>query len=375
MPSDAHRSLPLRAAVVGCGDISAQHAEAIAAVPEAVLAAVVDTDGARREAARRRYGVPGYASLGDLLAAGGIDVVHLCTPHSEHAGQAVAALAAGVHVLTEKPLAHTLEGAEAVVAAARAVRGRASLGVCFQNRYNAPVRALAEVLASGAAGRILGAHATVFWHRGPEYYAARPWRGTWAGSGGGLLMNQAIHTLDLLQWLLGPARVVAGSASNLSLGGVIEVEDTAQILLEHAADGMPQAGMAHDGVGRAPGPGRAPGAGQPVRSVFFATNANGVNAPVAIEIETEEARLSLCGDLTVRWADGRIETVEEAGALPGGRSYWGASHRLLIADFYRSVAAGVPFWIDAEAAAPSLRLIKDLYARSYALGPWASPVA
>jgi predicted dehydrogenase len=352
---------PLRAAVVGCGDISVQHLAALrhlGAKGQARLAAVVDPDAGRRAAAAAAAGVPGHASLGELLAEGGIDVVHLCTPHGDHADLAQEALAAGVHVLTEKPLAHTLRAAESLAATAEDAWAAAGtqLGVCFQNRYNAPVAAMRDLLSGGSLGRVLGAQATVMWHRPAAYYEARPWRGTWAGSGGGLLMNQAIHTLDLLQWLVGPARVVDGRASTRALGGVIEVEDTADILLEHAA---------HDGA-RSPG---VPDAAR-VRSVFFATNANAVNAPVTLDIQTERAELRLRGALTVLHADGRTETVEEAGVLPGERGYWGASHELLITDFYRALAAGERFWIDAREAAASLRLIKDVYARSYTPGAW-----
>lgn len=338
-----------RAAVVGCGDISAQHFSAIEATEGVELAAVVDLDPERRAAAADAHGVPGYASLGELLDAGGADVVHLCTPHSAHAPLAQEALARGVHVLTEKPVAHTLADAEALAKAARAAfleRGT-QFGVCLQNRYNATVRALRELLEQGSLGRIVGANATVMWHRPPAYYEARPWRATWAGSGGGLLMNQAIHTLDLLQWLVGPATTVDGGATTRALGGVIEVEDTADILLEHeTADGGN------------------------VRSVFYATNANAVNAPVTLDISTELAELSLRGVLTVRYSDGTVDIVEESGVLPGERSYWGASHRLLIADFYASLDSGIPFWIGAEEATASLRIIKDVYSRSYPAGGW-----
>ncbi|GAB3280068.1 Gfo/Idh/MocA family oxidoreductase [Sinomonas notoginsengisoli] len=306
---------------------------------------VVDPDPRRREAAAEAHHAPGYASVGELLARGGVDVVHLCTPHSEHAPAALEALEAGVHVLTEKPLAHTLADAERLTEAADAawLASGTQLGVCFQNRYNAPVVAMRDLLEGGTLGAVTGAEATVMWHRPAAYYAARPWRGTWAGSGGGLLMNQAIHTLDLLQWLVGPARLVDGRASARALGNVIEVEDTADMVLEHAG-------------------------GQ--RSVFFATNANGVNAPVTLDIQTEAGELSLRGALTVRHGDGRVEVVEEAGVLVGERSYWGASHQLLIADFYRCLRARERFWIGAEEGAQTLRLIKDVYARSYAPDMW-----
>lgn len=365
-PQPAPLRSPLRAAVVGCGDIATQHLAAIRALADpgpagrgiVHLGAVVDPDRRRREEAAAAHGVPGYETLGELIAAGRADVVHLCTPHSEHARLAEQALEAGVHVLTEKPVAHTLGDAERLIETADRVwseRGT-QLGVCFQNRYNAPVVAMRELLDGGSLGAVLGAQATVMWHRPAEYYAARPWRGTWEGSGGGLLMNQAIHTLDLLQWLVGRARVVDGRASARALGGIIEVEDTADIVLEHAA---------HDG-GAHPGAQHAPR----VRSVFFATNANGLNAPVTLDIQTERAELSLRGALTVRHADGRVDVVDEAGVLPGDRSYWGASHRLLVADFYRSLLAGDRFWIGAREASESLRLIKDVYSRSYAPGEW-----
>ncbi|WP_369046237.1 Gfo/Idh/MocA family protein [Sinomonas sp. P10A9] len=344
---------PLRAAVVGCGDISAQHFAAIgglAAQGTARLAAVVDLDPQRRGAAAGAHGVPGYETLGEALAGGGIDVVHLCTPHSEHVPLALEALAAGVHVLTEKPVAHTLGDAERLIAAARTAfsEGGTQLGVCFQNRYNAPVVAMRSLLEGGTLGAVTGAEATVMWHRPAAYYEAKPWRSTWAGSGGGLLMNQAIHTLDLLQWLVGPATVVGGGASTRTLADTIEVEDTADIFLDHARGSD----------------------GSPVRSAFFATNANGRNAPVTLHIETEAAELRLRGALSVQYADGRLDTVEEAGALPGERSYWGASHWLLVADFYRAVRSGERFWIGAEEASESLRLIKDVYSRSYPAGEW-----
>ncbi|HZX99964.1 MAG TPA: Gfo/Idh/MocA family oxidoreductase [Dermatophilaceae bacterium] len=136
----------------------------------------------------------------------------------------------------------------------------------------------------------MAAHATVFWHRAAQYYRDRPWRGTWIGVGGGLLMNQAIHTLDLLQWLVGDVESVAGSVSTRSLADVIEVEDTAEITLNHASG---------------------------VRSLFYATLANGVNSPVTIDIVTERATLQLRGDLTITHANGSVETVAELPARLG----------------------------------------------------------
>lgn len=326
---------PLRVAVIGCGDISALHLDAIARFDGAELVAVCDTDPGRLAEAMSATGAPGYGTVEALLAEAGPDVVHVTTPHSTHSDIAVAALEANVHVLLEKPLAHDRAAASRLVAAATASQAR--IGVCFQNRYNATSQAARDVLESGELGEVRGASATVIWARTPEYYRDRPWRGTWAGGGGGLLMNQAIHTLDLLQWLVGDVVSVTGGAGTRLLGDVIEVEDTADLVLTHASG---------------------------ARSVFYATLAHTANAPVTIDIDAEHGSLSLREDLTIRRADGSIEVVRETNLAEGARSYWGDSHASLIHDFYRSLDDG-PFWIDAVEANKSLSIIQDLYDIAY----------
>ncbi|WP_306232686.1 Gfo/Idh/MocA family protein [Agrococcus beijingensis] len=327
---------PVRAAVIGCGDISIVHLEAIAKRDGTVLVGVADVDPGRRSATAAQWDVPGFASVDELIAAVRPDVVHVCTPHDQHEPVAVAALAAGVHVLTEKPLADSPAAGEAIAAAAAA--SGAKLAVCFQNRYNAPVQATQRLLASGELGAVRGAAATVLWHRLPDYYLDRPWRGTWAGGGGGLLMNQAIHTLDLLQWLLGPVADVAGHAATRALADVIEVEDTAELRLRHESGAT---------------------------SVLYATLGHAANSPVTIEIVTEHATLTLRGDLTVEHADGRVETVRERESAGGGRAYWGVSHELLIDDFHASLADPDPFWIGADAGLATLSTITAVYDSSF----------
>ncbi|WP_447942707.1 Gfo/Idh/MocA family protein [Microbacterium aurum] len=327
---------PLRVAVVGCGDISALHLAAIEECADAELVAVCDTDPGRLAEAMAATGVAGFGDVGTLLRDARPDVVHITTPHSTHADLAVAALEAGVHVVLEKPLAHDRAAAERLIAAAEGSDAR--IGVCFQNRYNATVQRAHEVLASGELGAVTGAAATVVWSRTAEYYRAAPWRGTWAGGGGGLLMNQAIHTIDLVQWLLGDVVEVTGGAGTRFLQDVIEVEDTADLVMTHASG---------------------------ARSVFYATLAHTANAPVTLDIEAEHGSLSLRGDLVIRRADGSVETIAEDSAAEGPRSYWGASHALLIHDFYRSLDDEDPFWIDAVEANKSLAIIQALYDLAY----------
>lgn len=324
------------AAVIGCGDISTVHFEALSALENAELVAVCDTDPERLAAAAAAHGVPGYADYLDMLQEVRPDVVHVCTPHHLHASVAADCLERGVNVIVEKPLAHTLEEGQRLIEVAE--RSPARIGVCFQNRYNATSQAMHELLDGGTLGQVVGASATVMWHRDGSYYRNRPWRGTWAEGGGGLMMNQAIHTVDLLQWLVGDVAKVEGRASTRSLGGVIEVEDTAEFVAEHVNG---------------------------ARSVFYATLANAVNAPVTLDIVTEKATLSLRGDLTVSYADGTVEVIQERVAETGGRSYWGVSHQLLIADFYATLGEPGQFWINPAEAAKSLGIIKNIYAQSY----------
>lgn len=324
------------AAIIGCGDVSIIHTEALATMADTKIVAVCDTDSQRLAEAEKRLGVPGFTDHRALLDTLRPDVVHICTPHNQHASLAVDFLERGVNVIVEKPLAHTVAEGQRLIEAAEA--STAKIAVCFQNRYNTTAQAMHALLSSGELGTVLGASATVLWHRSADYYRARPWRGSWAGGGGGLLMNQAIHTVDLVQWLLGDVTAISGHAATRFLGDTIEVEDTAEFVADHSSG---------------------------ARSVFYATLAHAVNAPVTIDVITEKATLSLRGELTVTYADGRVEVVAERQAPSGGRAYWGVSHEILIRDFYDRLEDPEPFWISPREAAKSLRIVQDLYEQSY----------
>lgn len=328
------------AAVVGLGDISALHLAAIDALPDVRLVAVADTDPTRVRDVSGRCGVPGFTSVEELLVAVRPDVVHITTPHDQHVPVALAALAAGVSVLTEKPVAHTVSEAERLAAVAGTAR--AKVGVVLQNRYNPTSLALRAALDAGRIGRPVAGRASVWWWRPATYYAAAPWRGRWTEAGGGVLINQAIHTLDLLLWLLGAPTSVQGRAATLALAGVIEVEDTATIVCEHA-----------DGV----------------RSVFFATNTHSRNEDVELEVIGTEGTLRLSGG-TARLLTAGADTVLATDAQAGGeRSYWGKGHELLIADFHAGLSDPGPFWLDPAAGLPALRVLRQVYAQSGLLPP------
>ena len=304
-----------RVALIGPGTVSVVHLAAIEKLG-AELVGVCDSSRDHR------------AFLDEVRP----EVVHICTPHDRHVQIARDALERGAHVLLEKPVAHTVEQAELLVAAAKD-HPSVKIGVCLQNRYNPTSRAAREILRSGELGRVIGASASVLWHRDAAYYDARPWRSVRERAGGGVLINQAIHTLDLVQWLVGDVVAATGHAGRY--GGLPgDVEDTAHLVLDHAGG---------------------------ARSVFFATVTNAVDSPVTLEIVAERGTLLLRGDLTVAYADGRTETIAELAPGGAGRSYWGASHELLIADFYRTLSDPEPSPIGPQEALAAQRLIDEIY--------------
>jgi UDP-N-acetyl-2-amino-2-deoxyglucuronate dehydrogenase len=219
---------PLRFGLVGPGKVAQNHAVALREVTGAQLVAVCGRDPDRTRAFATAHGARPFVTLDEMLGRAELDALIVCTPHPQHAAPTMAACAAGVNVLVEKPMAVTVADCEAMLAAAG--RARVQLGVISQRRWYEPVERVKAAIEEGRIGRpALGTVEVLGW-RGPEYYAMDAWRGTWAGEGGGVLVNQAVHLLDLLLWLMGPLEWVGGQWANLN-HPEIEVEDTAAATL------------------------------------------------------------------------------------------------------------------------------------------------
>ena len=216
----------IRFGVVGCGRIGSRHAAHIAANPRAELAAVCDVREERARAFAAEYGGAPSSSLAAMLGTP-LDVVSICTPSGMHAEMSCAALAAGVHVLCEKPMALSLADCERVVRAEAASDRRFFL--VKQNRYNAPVRALKDAVFRGRLGRVTLVGSDVLWNRNRAYYEADDWKGTMAQDGGAL-MTQCSHFLDLMLWIGGRVTSVTARMANLA-HDYIETEDTGVIQL------------------------------------------------------------------------------------------------------------------------------------------------
>lgn len=215
----------IRTGIIGCGKIAATHAAALASLPESDLVACCDTDEARARTFAASHGIPTvHVDVRSLLASG-VDAVVVCTPHPSHAPVVIAAAEAGVHVLCEKPMTIDLDEADRMIAAA--ARGGIRFGVVFQRRFWPAARRIRRAIDDGRLGRLTLAECQVRIWRPRDYFRRDVWRGTWATEGCGVLMNQAVHAIDLFQWFMGPVTEIWGRYATLQHGDVIDVEDTA----------------------------------------------------------------------------------------------------------------------------------------------------
>lgn len=323
----------LNAAIIGCGSIAPLHAGAISANDKSVLFAAADIEVSRAEEFRNQYGCLAFGDYREMLKISEIDVVHICTPHYLHTGMILDCLAAGKHVLTEKPLCISENELREITNVA--CKYSKKIGVCFQNRYRKTSEIIKEYLASGRGGDVKGAKAIVTWNREGEYYTSSPWKGRKSTEGGGFLINQAIHTIDLLCWFLGDVQSVEGSLSTRLIAGVIEVENSVEGIIRFAGG---------------------------VNALLYATGCYCADSPVEIEIICEKAVLRQDNGLCIR-ENGAPERwfTDNEEAQPGGKAYWGNCHGALIDDFYDAVLTGRDFAIDWREGAKAAGVVFDFY--------------
>ena len=318
-----------RVGIIGCGGISAVHAKVIQELEDTALVACADIRPERAKAMAEQYGCAAWEDYRRMLDEADLDAVHICAPHYLHPEMVREAADRGIAVFTEKPPAIDREGWALVKESAN----RVPVGICFQNRCNPNVLACRKLLESGEYGALRGIRAFVTWNRTPEYYAAANWKGRWATEGGGALINQAIHTLDLVLGFLGEPDQAEAAMANHRLRGAIEVEDTAEIYLRRG--GVP--------------------------ALIYASNGYSQDAPVLIELHLDEATIRLEGDrLEIRSGDSIRQCALESGPSLG-RAYWGSGHLACIRDFYRSITAKEPFANAPAACEITMRTLLTLY--------------
>lgn len=285
--------------ITGYGAIGPVHAKALEAVEHATLYAVCDIDENRRRICREKYPVVEYDDFDRMLLDNDIDSIHICTPHYLHYEMIKKALEAGKDVVVEKPVTMTMEQWEQL----KKLPGAECICMVLQNRMNPSVQKMKSLVQSGELGKVKAAKGILTWNRDRSYYESADWRGKWKTEGGGVLINQAIHTLDYFSYLVGTVKSVQANMYNYSLNDVIEVEDTVTASLKM-----------ENGIG----------------GLFFATNAYAENSAPYFEIVFEKGNVRyLEGQL---WKNG--EKVEEDIAPSLGKKYWGGGHAELFKRYY-----------------------------------------
>lgn len=333
-----------RVGLIGCGGISGAHIPVLMAMENVEIAAVTDIRPERAQAAAEKTGARIEPSWQDLIACEDIDVVHVLTPHYLHAPMAIAALQAGKHVLTEKPMASTLEDAKALIQASE--ENSPVLGVIFQNRYNPANVELKRIADSGEVGKLLCMRCSVNWHREAPYYTESGWRGAWSTEGGGALINQSIHTLDLLSHIGGKIARVKGSVTTDRLRDAIEVEDNCHAVIDY-----------ENGA----------------RGLIHVSNNYATDAPVFIECVFENATYQVIGDKLFIVEDGvpKLLLNGDKPSTVAEKGYWGSGHPAQIQHYYQCLTNGEKFPIDGRSAYPALELVKSIY-KSSETNEWVS---
>ena len=318
-----------KAAIIGLGNIAPMHIKSLEAIGVEITA-VCDN----REERAGALNCPFFTDYNEMLSAGGFDVLHICLPHYLHAPVAVAALEKGIHVLCEKPMATTIADAEKMIEASK--KSGAFLGVVFQNRYSTGAALIKEALQSGELGEVLGGWLRVTWFRDASYYAESDWRGKWATEGGGVLINQSIHTFDMMNYFLGNPTDISASIANRA-HPTIEVEDVAEGIITYGN----------------------------AKISFFVNTYHPYDAPASIEIICKNGRATLIGeDATITLSNGTKKTAgadTEAQRQFGMKSYWGVSHVKQIQAFYNAISENRQPSPSGEEALLTQRLINGIY--------------
>ncbi len=341
--------------IVGCGMIAEFHARAIAEIPGARLVAVLDRNPPR---AAKIAGLAvgecrAYDDLDAMLAHPGLDVVCVCTPSGSHRDPAVKAAGAGKHVVVEKPLEITIPRCDAIIGACDAAGVR--LCAIFPSRFSPANVALKAAIDEGRFGRLTLGDTAVKWWRTQDYYDSGKWRGTWELDGGGALMNQAIHNVDLLRWLMGDVASVQAATATLAHDR-IEVEDAAVALLRFRNGAL---GMIEATTAAYPG-------------LLKRTEIHGDGG--SARVEQDDITLWTFRDERPGDAALLVPSNATTGGAGDPRAIGHAGHREQLADFLRAVETGGPARADGREGRKAVEIIRAIYRASRTGAPVPLPM-
>ena len=315
----------MKSAIIGLGVIAPVHADSLKRI-NADITCVCDIDEeiAKKFVEAQNLTAKIYTDYKEMLDKEEIDVVHICTPHYLHAEMCIYALKNNINVLCEKPLCIKLEDIDKIIEAVN--NSRAQLGVCLQNRYTSINRYVKELISDD---KVIDGVGAVLWARDRDYYDSAEWRGKWATEGGGVVINQALHTLDLLQWFCGMPSSVNASISNVN-HEYIEVEDTARARFVY-----------NGGVFE-----------------FYASISHNDDFAIQMMLITADKRIIITDkNLIVNGEAIPFKTVKTQNV----KECYGSGHMNLIADYYDCIRSGKHFEIDANEASKVIRLTLGIY--------------
>ncbi len=324
--------------IIGLGAISPLHLQGIDECEGARLAAVADVSKERAQEIGEMRGVPWYTDYHDLLSNPDVDVVCILTPSGLRGAVCIDTARAGKHIIAEKPLEVSLEKVDPIIE--ECDKAGVNLAVIFQARFLPGVLAARKAVMDGRLGRLVLGGAYIKWHRSQDYYDSAGWRGTWALDGGGALMNQGIHYVDLLQWMMGPVESICGHYATLARN--IEVEDTAAACLKFANGGL---------------------------GVIEACTSAKAGFPARLEIRGDKGTVVIEDGNIVIWDiegdEGFVaDTVETGSGSTSPMAITAAGHIAQIRDMVDAVNEGRPPVVDGREARKSIEIISGIYQSS-----------
>ncbi len=327
----------LKIGIVGCGNIFTMHATSANHLKNAEIVGVCDIKKDRADKAAQKYHCKAYYDYKELINKENIDVVHICVPHYLHPVISKYAIEAGVHVLCEKPMSIRYEDALENVALAE--KNKVKYGIIFQCRYNNSSKLVKEKLLDGTLGKIISARVVLTWCKPDEYYSLSDWKGTWDKEGGGVLIDQAIHSIDLANWFIDDE--IESVQAHLANRGhsIMEVDDTAEGFITYKNGST---------LG------------------FWAMNNYGCDDAIEIRLFCENGKVTMDYDKAeIVLNDGQrftAETVADPDVVyEDGKDYWGFQHIQEIADFYHAVENDIEPTISGREALKIQKLICDIY--------------
>ena len=326
----------LKIAIVGCGRISVCYSDALMKLKnKAELCYAVDINLEKAKLFAKPFGCKYSDNIEDLFD-NDIDVAHLCLPHDLHAPIAIRLMERGIHVLTEKPIAITLQEADEMIRTAE--KNKVKLGCIFQTRYNESVQTLKRMYENGDFGKVTSVRSYLSWSRPDKYYEGCDWKGTWEHEGGGALIDQAIHSIDRVRYILGSnVKWIEGSIHN-HCHPKLNVEDTAEAVI----------GFENDCIYN-----------------LYACNCYGFDSPINIEFCGEKGRFGLIQDVGYTWFGAQYTEYREISkGSTVGKDYWGSTHIMQIEEFYNALINDKGITVDGLEGRKTLELIKGIYLSS-----------